>query len=295
MSGPVPNSPPPVTGLNGLQGYTYEEFPQAPPEVVHGGPANPAHGEHGEQAIPYSWESQLVNYTGHTGPYGAENGFLGDERIADGMPAGMLTADPYADLTPYLGHAAPVNVTLSGRLPSQYDAINAQLVQGAENRSVDLGGSRKMSLTELGDAQQDDWTGIWDVTQGSEVYPPVPAPVSTAVGGFGVNDRSSNILRKQNSFGFNEGHHHRRFATGPIPGNYMWMRPGSRPMIKHAAGTARPATGPDSPFYGQDLGETFGIQGAVLMQVPTEYQPPPSPQLAAPVNYDEPPPGVALW
>jgi hypothetical protein len=278
----------PVTGFNNPE-------PEAPPEIVHGGPADPFHGQWGEAAQPYSWQSQLTNYTGHSGPYGPENEFLGDENALVGMEAGQEGHDPYGDLTPHYGHAAPMNVTLSGALPSQYDAVNAQLVQGAENRSVNLGASRKYTTDELGDAQQDNWAQIWDVSDEPGKYPPGTPQTGYAQFGFGTNDRPVNPLRKVNSFGFNEGHHHRRFAVGSIPGNYMWMRPAGRPLIKTVAGPARPATGENSPFTGDDLGASFGIQGAVLVEVPTEYQPPPSPTLVAPVNYDEPSPSIPLW
>lgn len=282
-------------GMGPIRGFNAPK-PEAPPEVVHGSPANPAHGEWGEAAQPYSWQSQLTNYTGHTGPYGIENELLGDEDALDGMPAGQLGHDPYGDLTPYRGHAAPMTVTLSGALPSQYDAVNQQLVQAAEIRSTDLGASRKFTLTEVGDAQQDHWSEIWDVSDEPGKYGAgEPHGSGMALFGFANNDRPVNPFRKINGYMFNMGHHHRRFAIGSIPGNYMWMRPGSRPMIKTLAGPARPAIGPDSPFEGDDLGASFGIQGAVLVEVPSEYQPPPSPQVAAPVNYDEPSPSVPLW
>lgn len=280
-------------GLNGIRGYQ-DPTPEATPEEVHGSPANPAHGNWGEQAEPYSWQSQLIPYAGKTSPRGPENQLLGSTTDFDGMPAGQLGHDPYADLTPTT-HAAPTNVTLSGALPSQFDAINQQLVQGAENRSTDLGGSRKYSLTELGDAQQDEWAGIWDVSDEPGKYPDGPAWSDTSQFGVGVNDRPGNPLRKRNGFGFDRGHHHRRFARGSIPGNYMWMRPGGRPMIKSLPGPARPAVGVDSPFTGDDLGASFGIQGAVLVSVPQEYAPPPGPQLVSPVNSDDPAPEIPIW
>lgn len=291
MANVVPGSFP---GIGPITGHS-DPVPEGTPEEIHGGPVNVKHSEPGETAVPYSWQSQLVNYHGRTGPYGPENQLLGDEDDIDGEQAGILGSSPYSDLVPYRGHAAPTNVTLSGALPSQYDAINAQLVQGAENRSVDLGASRKFTTTELGDAQQDHWTEIWDVSDEPSKYPAGLPYSDFSEFGFGNNDRTINPLKKVNGFGFNMGHHHRRFATGSIPGNYMWMRPGGRPMFKSLAGPARPAVGTDSPFEGDDLGLTFGIQGAVLQEVPSEYQPPPSPQLAAPVNYDEPSPGVDLW
>lgn len=282
-------------GMGPIRGFKDPE-PEAPPEVVHGGPVDPKHGEWGETAQPYSWQSQLTNYTGHLGPYGIENELLGNTDDLAGEPAGKLGHDPYGDLVPYRGHAAPMTVTLSGKLPSQYDAINDQLVQAAEIRGTDLGTSRKFTTTELGDAQQDHWQEIWDVSDERGKYGAgEPHGSGISLFGFGNNDRPINPFRKINGFGFNMGHHHRRIAVGSVPGNYMWMRPGSRPQSKTLPGPARPAVGVDSPFEGDDLGLSFGIQGAVLVNVPSEYQPPPSPQVVAPVNYDEPAAPVPLW
>lgn len=281
-------------GIGPVVGFSVAE-PQATPEERYGKPVNPSHAQWGEQAAPYSWESQLTNYQGHMGPYGPENALLGDEEALEGMPAGTLGHDPYGDLTPYRGHAAPMTRTLSGPLPSQHEAINDQLVQAAEIRATDLGASRKFTLTEVGDAQQDHWEEIWDVSNQPQKYGPGQKHTGFSVFGFATNDRPVNPFRKENGFGFNMGHHHRRFAIGSIPGNYMWMKPGGRPMFKSLPGPARPAVGSNSPFEGDNLGDTFGIQGAVLVQVPQEYQPPPSPQMTAPVNYDEPAPAVELW
>lgn len=289
---PIPTRYP---GMGPIRGYTDPE-PMATAEEVHGGPVDPFHGQFGEQAEPYSWRSQLTNYAGPTGPYGLENQLLGDEDALGGDPAGFLGEDPYADETPYRGHAAPMTKTLSGPLPSQYDAINAQLVPAAEIRSTDLGASRKFTTTELGDAQQDHWHEIWNVDQGDEKYPAGQLWAgSISVFGFGNNDRTVNARRKINRFDFDKGHHHRRFAVGPIPGNYQWLLGASRPLVKSMPGPARPAVGENSPFTGDDLGLAYGIQGAVLLEVPSEYQPPPTPQMAAPVNYDEPAPTVDLW
>jgi hypothetical protein len=281
-------------GMSGIRGYI-DPTPEASAEEVHGGPANPHHAEVGEQAQPYSWQSQISNYTGKTGPLGPQNQLLGDEADMAGAPAGTLGSDPYSDLVPNRGHAAPMTVTLSGSLPSQADAIDHQLIQSADIHATNLGSSRKFSTTQAGDVQQDEWSEIWDVSDEAGKYPEGQKWNGFTGFGFGTNDRPVNPFRKLNAFGFNMGHHHRRFAYGSIPGNYMWMRPGGRPMVKSLAGPARPPVGEDSPFTDQDLGLTFGIQGAVLVEVPSEYQPPPSPQLVKPINTDSPAPGIELW
>lgn len=291
---PVPIQPGSFSGIEPVRGFNRPE-PEATPEQIHGGPADPFHNQFGEASQPYSWQSQLTNYSGHTGPYGPESELLDDGTLYEGAPAGQLGHDPYGDLTPGRGHAAPMPVRLSGPLPSQHDSINNGLVQSAEIHATNLGASRKRTMDQLGDAQQDHWSEIWDVSNEPEKYPANPRWNGFTAFGFGTNDRPSNPMRKMNAFGYEDGHHHRRFATGSIPGNYMWMRPGSRPMIKTVAGPARPANGQDSPFEGDDLTASFGIQGAVLVEVPAEYQPPPSPQLGAPANYDTPTPSIPLW
>lgn len=281
-------------GLGPVRGFAFPAN-EGTPEEIHGGPANPVHGKPGEDAQPYSWESQLTQAAEKGGPYGAENGLLGDTYCLEGEPAGQLGHDPYSDLTPYRGHAAPMTSAASGPLGSQYDDINRQLEPAAEIRGTDLGASRKMTLSELGDAQNDQWQEIWNVEDEPSKYPAGSPQTGFSVFGFGTNDRTVNPLRKVNGYQFNMGHHHRRFATGSIPGNYMWMKAVGRPAFKNAAGIARPAIGPNSPFHGDDLGLSFGIQGAVLVEVPTEYQPPPTPQTAAPVNSDTSAPAIPLW
>jgi hypothetical protein len=74
----------------------------------------------------------------------------------------------------------------------------------------------------------------------------------------------------------------------------MWMRPGGRPMVKTTPGPARPATGQDSPFTGQNLAWAYGLQGAVLATAPIDYEPPPEPFVAA--TYPAgPDPGGVSW
>ena len=57
-------------------------------------------------------------------------------------------------------------------------------------------------------------------------------------------------------------------------------------MVKGLPGPARPPIGVDSPFYGDDLGAAFSINGAILQNVPPEYTPPPQPNLAASIASD---------
>jgi len=86
----------------------------------------------------------------------------------------------------------------------------------------------------------------------------------------------------------------RRFATGSIPGNYMWLKPGGRPLYKTMAGPARPAVGENSPFAGQDPTLAFGTLGGILTDLPAEYEAPPQPALAQAMP-DVSVPEIGLW
>jgi hypothetical protein len=218
-------------------------------------------------------------------------------------PSGDLATDPTADYNaPWRtkSHASVHNETISGPVPNQADAIHDQLRQMG-NHGSDLGTSRNMQTDQQGYAVQDHWQEIWNVTPGHEDTPLAPGSISNQSGGWGANDHAENTYRKQNGWGLGSAHLHRRFATGSIPGNYMWMRPGGRMMYKTLAGPARPAIGGNSPFQGDDLGNAFAYDtGAILQSQPTQYVPPPEPYLAPPVAAtdtasDEGTDGTDLW
>jgi hypothetical protein len=102
---------------------------------------------------------------------------------------------------------------------------------------------------------------------------------SAGTNGYGSTDRTSSFAR-QNQYGYDSAHSHRRYATGSVPGNYQWMEPGGRPLVKTTPGPARPAVGQDSPFTNQDLTVAHGVQGAVLQDAPSDYVPPGEPYVA---------------
>jgi len=285
-----------IPGITGITGFVSQD-PEATPEEMHGGPADPKHGQWGEAARPYSWESQLTGFTGSHGPYDAP--YTNGEFVTV-LTAGNLSQDPQSDLNPSPGqvggsHAAPITRPLSGPLPSMADSINLQTVQSRDQHASNLGASRIMQSSQDGlSVQQDNWVENWTVDMaGTTLQTNVPAQVA---GGFmfGTRDRAQS-LAQQNEYGFDAPHLHRRTAQGSIPGNYMWMKPGSRPLVKTVPKTARPAVGYDSPFYGDDPMQTFGIQGAVLMNTPTEYTAPPQPNVVSSVPDTNPAAEIALW
>lgn len=270
-----------LTGLTGIAGHQVlvDGQSQASPEERSGGTADPRHDGRWNKSRPYPWQSQIVPGSTLPGPKGVENQMLGDEYWFL-TPAGDVHQDPLFDHTPARRAAPWPKGILSGRVPSDKpDDIAEQRRQSLIIHGVDSGASRRMTHTSLGFVQQDQWQEIDVVDPGSTDVRPIGRQAISSGFMFGTRDRVQSMAR-QNTFGFDSHHRHRRFATGEIPGNNYWMRPGGRPMVKMMAGPARPAIGPDSPFTGDDLGAAFGIDGAVLQTQPPEYVPPAQPYLA---------------
>lgn len=280
-----------LTGLEGLSGINAisQTDPFATPEERHGGPVGARHYQWGEQAVPYSWQSRITPGGSH-GPYGLENQLLGDE-LWFCEPAGMAEDNPtFQYVSPDLTRShASVNNRTQATVHSQYDSICEQLDQ-IDNHSQGDNTSSRMLTDKQGLAQQDDWREIWYVDNGSSDVPATTKQIAYQANGFGVNDAPSNAYHKANLFGWGAKHMHRRYAAGPIPGNYMWLKPGGRPLFKTIAGPARPPIGGNSPFSGQDVGDAFAYDtGAMLLNQPEEYIPPPAPNIAQrQAAYDDP-------
>jgi len=273
----------PLTGLSGLAGYQVQinEDSQATPEERMGGPADPAHGHYlAEPNIPRGSRIGPPH-----GPFGPENQLLSDEywfMEAGGIPE----QDPEFDYTPNT-HAGPwPKGILSGSAVGDVGPDETALRLRQSYALHSLGTNAKArSNTDRSEALNDTWETVELLNPGYDNLEEIPRQAKTAgINGWGSRDRRQSLAR-QNDFGFDSAHVHRRFATGGIPGNTMWMRPGGRPLVKTMASPARPPIGSNSPFTGQDLGQSFGIDGAVLQNVPTEYVPPPNPNLAAPIQY----------
>jgi hypothetical protein len=276
----------PLTGLTGIAGYQVQinSDSQATPEQRYGGTADPKHAEVGETAVPYAWESKATQAAGQHGPYGPENQLLGDEyRFI--QPAGTMDQDPAFDRTPSRRAAPWPKGIASGPVPGDGpDAIGNQLQQSYGIHGINTGAGLR-SLTGYS-ALQDEWVGLSEDNTGHTDLRPLDRQALSSGFQWGTRDVVQSMAR-QNEYGYNGKHMLRRYATGPIPGNTMWLRPGGRPLAKSLPGPARPAVGIDSPFAGDDLGQSFDINGALLQNVPTEYTPPNQPNLQAPQAYQE--------
>jgi hypothetical protein len=276
-----------MVGVQGIQpigpvvGYILQN-PEATPEQIHGSSANPAHANYGEEAEPYSWQATQYS-SGPFGPIGPNDKVIGS--YPEVFAGGMLSDDPTADRTPYT-HAAPYPKNAIGDQSVSPENISRQLYQNRAIHASNLGSSLKHLYTPTMLPQNDQWTEVWNVSPGDGTLqsPNVPQQIGMSVGGFGSRDRVQSHAG-QNSYGYDSAHMHRRFATGSIPGNYQMLIPGSRPMIHTVTGMRNFPTGSDTPFAGDNTGDVFGIDGAILQATPTEYVAPPQP-LTVPASWD---------
>ena len=271
-----------IAPLSGLRGFV-DTNPEATAEERSGGVADPKHGAAGEVARPFPYERSFPG-SPH-GPYGLDNQLLGDDEwYCYTEPAGQLWQDPTADETP-ITHAAPWPKGLPNTTDPDEAALRAQ-----ESDSIhgdhDTGGWREMAYIPTANPAQADWNELWEVDPGQESRRqelPKQAKANGAFGqGWGQRDRQQS-LAAQNEYGFDSAHMHRRVVTpggNSLPGNYMWMQPGSRPLVKSIPGTAGIPVGADSPHYGQDWEFPYNAQGAVLMDLPAAYTAPPEPALS---------------
>jgi len=272
MSGPTP--------VNGITGFIIAN-PEAPPFNVHGGPADPRHAGNGPASV-YPWE--VIPMGPFPNAMQPIDGMVGGAVERGILPAGVMAQDPTADNTPAY-HAAPFPTEgpASGTA-DQFDITGRQigstrqLLESLRIHASNTGAGLKRLFLPQMLARQDDWTGFYNDVEGEDNVPSVPGSIGNNAFGVGVNDHTSNAFAKKNSYGFNTSHRHRRFATGSIPGNTQWMRPGGRPMVRSFTGNHPfPLSG---PFANDDPGATFGYQGAILQNIPSEYVTPPQPSLS---------------
>lgn len=267
----------PITGLSGLAGYQVliDADNQATPEERMGGVADPSHAKY--LAEDYIRRGAQIGEP--RGPYGPDNQMLGDESWF-WESGGSPEEDPIYDHTPSNRAGPWPKGILSGPVGGVGpDDTGPKLAQLASLHGINTNAGAR-SLTGGTAPLNDQWDTVDQLNPGETLTEKPGSKQAMASGyGWGTTDRTASMAT-QNEYGFDSAHQWRRYATGSIPGNYMWMKPGGRPMVKSLAGPARPAIGVDSPFAGQDLGQSFSINGAVLQNLPSEYVPPPQPALS---------------
>jgi hypothetical protein len=269
--------------LTGIAGYQVlvDSDSQASPEDRSGNAANPLHA----QPQPEISTGRGSRIGVPVGPIGPENQLLGDFDNWVITPAGNEYDDPYFDHTPTRRAGPHPTGVLSGPIDANSpSAIADQLQQSAILHGIKTNAGAQ-SLYSLGDANNDSWQTVEQVNAGDTLTEPISDQAKSAGFGWGTRDRVQSFAR-QNEYGFDSAHLHRRYADGQIPGNYMYLQPGGRPLVKSLAGPSRPAIGVDSPFTGDDLGTNFSIDGAILQNVPSEYTPPSQPTLGPSITAD---------
>lgn len=265
-----------VPGVNGITGFVVSN-PESPPFEQQGGTVDPMHKQWGETASPYPWE--VVPMGPYPGLMNPIDGMIETPSNGYSLPPGVMAQDPTSDQTPTY-HAAPYpNEGPNSIGPDQMDAkgrhegSTRQLLQSAWIHAHNTGAGLRRLFAPTQVVKQDEWTGFYNDVQGEDLVPPIPGSVSSNAGGYGANDHVSNAYHKSNQYNLNTAHRHRRFATGSIPGNTMWLKPGGRPMVRSLTGIHQfPTSG---AFAGDDPGYTFSYQGAVLEDTPPEYVAPP--------------------
>jgi len=273
----------PLTGLTGLAGYQtqIDEDSQATPDQRSGNAVDPRHGEF--LAEDYIRRGAQIGEP--RGPYGPDNQMLGDESYF-WEPGGSYADDPTIDRTPSNRAGPWPKGILSGPVGGPGpDDTGPKLHQLAGLHGIDTNADAKKQHT-MADPLNDGWGTIDQLNPGSDTLAELPKQSMSSGFGWGTRDRRQS-MGAQNEHGFDSTHQYRRWAEvgTSLPGNYMWLQPGGRPMVKSMPGPARPAIGPDSPFAGDNLGSAFDINGAILQNVPSEYVAPPQPALSqAPVT-----------
>lgn len=260
-----------IGGIRGIGGYSNKPViynnPEATPEQRLGGPYDPRHAQPGETASPYPYEA----FPGEQhGPYGLDNQMLGFDICSYTAPAGVMAQDPTGDAQPITRAAPWPKGVPQSNTP---DEVAARLSEVQAIRSGgNFGAARAHMIEPTLNAEQDNWIEYADVDAGQSLQVPVPDQLKSQ----GGTDRVQSFAR-QNEYGFDSAHLHRRVAAGSIPGNYMWLEPGSRPQVIDPVGTANVPVGADSPFTGQNPRQNYSTEGAVLYDLPVAYQPGPEP------------------
>jgi hypothetical protein len=269
-----------LTSLVGLTGYTIDN-PEATPEDRSGNAADPRHANVGEQAQPYSWQSLAVPGAIPDPPGPSDSGLIEhDYDWYSTLVASQIEDLPAGDTAPWT-HAGPWPADPIGDGSVGPDNAVRQLEMNAALRSLKVGPANRAMWRPWANPTQDAWQEIWEVNPNSDDIPVATNQMkaSLAPGGRGSTDRRQSFA-KQNDYGFDSRHMRRRFAVGHIPGNFPWMKPAGRPLVKGIPGPAKPAIGPHSQFAGQNLGAAFGTNGAILENPPNAYAGPAVPYIA---------------
>lgn len=258
---------PGITGIQPLNGMYAWSDPSADPFTLQGGPANPKHGQPlADPNQPYPWQAQ--------GWPQAQSNMPSGEWIDDYQcypSAGMGTPDtPYFDATPNT-HAGPWPKGVPTTV--RPDEVAERRIESMVLHGDGMDNAKPSLIIS---ALQDIWQRIWNPDDKTpNIQETVNNQVKHSVGGYGSTDAVGNP-DGHNEYDYGNAHMMRRWGAGSVPGAYMWMKPGGRPLVGFVPGPARPPVG-TGPFEGQDIGQGFSAYPGVLTQPAGAYEVPPDP------------------
>lgn len=246
---------PGLSPLQALDGVISD--PEGSPDVIFGGPAQP-HTAVGEETV-YPWQN--IPGQASNGPYGTASQLLESEPgvMVAGQPNGLINNTPITHAAPYpkgIGTGDNRNIVEAARAgdsnlhASSTNQVNPRLLQDQQVPNVTQMVINYQSRGQSGLASD------------------VPPQIKAARGLDMVQGFQTPM-----EYGFADAHVQERFPMPGVPGNYLWMRPGARPLIVQTpnAGSAELGTGQDSIFQGQVPADTFTVQGGVLQNPPNAY------------------------
>lgn len=276
-----------VEGLTGVGPSYVNADPGATPAQIHGGPANPVHGQSlwpNPFAYPWTYQSGIPTSGAASVPPGLPSG-----GAPPGLPAGT---DPYAYANPEAtgSHGAPwPKFGTSDLSVNSRDTAAFMQEQNSLNRGVDTGGAERFQTAPDVTTKMPWGFEAQFESAGQTILQGVPAQMQGQMG----RDRVQGTP-PLNSYGFDGAHVTRPRAGGHVPGNFLWLRGAQRPMIVNRLGRNTYPVGTGSYFEGQTPGQG-SVDAAVLAGLPAAYTPPPLPPTGDTLDASSAPPVWSSW
>jgi hypothetical protein len=271
---------PGVVGLTGLTGNQPLQVtvtdPGAAADEIHGGRADPAHGQYewDQEPFPLPWQVQ-PRWTKDQAPVVAPD-MLGYQ-----APVASQEQDPqaYADPTATFSHGGPWPLSVSDYASLAREQTADQSALNEANRSLDSGVPASFTAWPPPAVVKMEWERSPDYTSAGSDQLGDPGTLTGNnrtgwVRGQGWTTPGENI----NRFGFDSAHVS-RFAPGspayiPVPDERMMGA--QRPMLVQLDGRHTYPIAAGSPFEGDTPG-SFVTPGGELTGLPSDYQASPDP------------------
>jgi hypothetical protein len=266
--------------------------PGASPPQIHGGPANPAHGQ-------YTWEGSSQWMPWEVIPGGHA---LGDPQaawalVSDVPPSAPAGQDPdaYANSTMTLSHGAPwphEHIANIGDV-SDIQAAADQARANAALHSIDSGDPASFTMQPTS-THVEEWQRFGYVSAGvSGLELPGRQMIGNANTGFRRDSGWTAEGENLNRFGMDSAHVGRYRATGDIPVPPNSTQGAQRPLSIAPASSRNYPVGEGSPFEGQTpgVGADFSVGFTGLA---SDYQASPDPP-TGPSLYSTQPADPVPW